>query len=333
MAAGVPTLKALAAYLMERKEQLYAISVHTGGTRPDNWIDIEGGIGTGADNGSWISTSYLIGEIVVIPLTDYLSRVFSFRNIMIGHATLLLQAEGMSVLTDPMFSDRMFAIRRLAPPGLALSALPPIDVVVVSHNHRDHLDEASVRALGPEATFVVPLGLGGFFRKRGLVKVVELDWWDETQITARGRHIRVTLVPAQHWSMRVGVNTNQSLWGGFVIESPSVRFYFAGDTGYPAAFKDIGRRFPGIDYALLPIGAYEPRWFMKAQHIGPDEAAIAFGELGAKTLIPMHWGTFRLSDEPLAEPPVLLRQSLGSAADQLAQLAIGETHWGPSPSR
>ena len=248
----------------------------------------------------------------------------------IGHATLLLQAEGMSVLTDPMFSDRMFAIRRLAPPGLALAALPPIDVVVVSHNHRDHLDEASVRALGPEVTFVVPLGLGAWFRKRGLVKVVELDWWDETQLTARGRHLRVTLVPAQHWSMRVGVDTNQSLWGGFVIESPSVRFYFAGDTGYPAAFKDIGRRFPGIDYALLPIGAYEPRWFMKAQHIGPDEAAVAFGELEAKTLIPMHWGTFRLSDEPLAEPPVLLRQALGGAADRLAQLAIGETHWGPS---
>lgn len=246
----------------------------------------------------------------------------------IGHATLLLQAEGMSVLTDPMFSPRMFAIKRLAPPGLAIADLPPIDVVVVSHNHRDHLDEPSVRALGPGVTFVVPLGLAGWFRRRGLKKVVELDWWEETQIVAGSRRIRVTLVPAQHWSMRVGVDTNQSLWGGYVIESPSVRFYFAGDTGYPAAFGDIGRQFPGIDYALLPIGAYEPRWFMKSQHIGPEEAALAFGELGARTLVPMHWGTFQLSDEPLAEPPLLLRRALGSEVDKLAQLAIGETHWG-----
>lgn len=248
----------------------------------------------------------------------------------VGHATLLLQAEGMSVLTDPMFSPGMFAVKRLAPPGLQLAQLPPIDAVVVSHNHRDHLDEPSVRALGPQVTFVVPLGLGGWFRKRGLAKVIELDWWQDCQIRARASYLRVTLVPAQHWSMRVGVDTNQSLWGGYVIESPTTRFYFAGDTGYPAAFKDIGRRFPGIDYALLPIGAYEPRWFMKAQHIGPEEAAIAFGELEARALVPMHWGTFRLSDEPLAEPPLLLGRALGGQGqlDQLAQLAIGETRWG-----
>ena len=246
----------------------------------------------------------------------------------IGHATLLLQAEGMSVLTDPMFSPGMFALRRLCPPGVLIADLPPIDVVVVSHNHRDHLDEPSVRALGPEVTYVVPLGLGAWFQKRGLKKVIEIDWWQHAEVVARGSRIRVTLVPAQHWSMRVGFDTNQSLWGGYVIESPAVRFYFAGDTGYPAAFKDIGKQFPGIDYALLPIGAYEPRWFMKSQHIGPEEAAIAFGELGAKSLVPMHWGTFRLSDEPLAEPPVLLRKSLGSDVDKLAQLAIGETRWG-----
>jgi L-ascorbate metabolism protein UlaG (beta-lactamase superfamily) len=246
----------------------------------------------------------------------------------VGHATLLLQAEGMSVLTDPMFSPGMLAVRRLAPPGLQLAALPPIDVVVVSHNHRDHLDEPSVRALGPEVTYVVPLGMAAWFRKRGLVKVVELDWWESTEVVAQKSRIRVTLVPAQHWSMRIGVDANRSLWGGYVIESPAVRFYFAGDTGYPAAFKDIGKRFPGIDYALLPIGAYEPRWFMKAQHIGPEEAAIAFGELGAKALVPMHWGTFRLSDEPLGEPPLLLAKSLASDVHKLAQLAIGETRWG-----
>jgi N-acyl-phosphatidylethanolamine-hydrolysing phospholipase D len=251
----------------------------------------------------------------------------------IGHATLLLQAEGMSVLTDPMFSPRILAVRRLAPPGVSLAHLPPIDVVVVSHNHRDHLDEASVRALGPEVTFVVPLGLAAWFKKRGLHRVVELDWWQETEVAARTSRIRVTLVPAQHWSMRGPLDANRSLWGGYVIESPAVRFYFAGDTGYPAAFKDIGRRYPGIDYALLPIGAYAPRWFMQPQHIGPEEAATAFGELGARSLIPMHWGTFRLSDEPLGEPPVLLRKALGSDVDKLTQLAIGQTFWGLPRSR
>jgi L-ascorbate metabolism protein UlaG (beta-lactamase superfamily) len=234
----------------------------------------------------------------------------------------------MSVLTDPMFSPRMFALKRLAPPGLQLEALPPIDVVVISHNHRDHLDEPSVRALGNGPSYVVPLGLGGWFKKRGLHKVIELDWWQETELAGRASRIRVTLVPAQHWSMRSPLDQNRSLWGGFVIESPAVRFYFAGDTGYPAAFKDIGKQFPAIDYALLPIGAYEPRWFMQPQHIGPKEAAIAFGELGAKALVPMHWGTFRLSDEPLAEPPQLLRSALGQQVGKLAELAIGETRWG-----
>lgn len=248
----------------------------------------------------------------------------------IGHATMLVQLDGLSVLTDPMFSARMFLVKRLAPPGVELHALPPIDVVIVSHNHRDHLDEPSVRALAaahPEAQFVVPLGVAAWFKRRGIQRVTELDWWGSTEITARGGRVRVTLVPAQHWSMRSGFDTNQSLWGGYVIESPGTRAYFAGDTGYPAAFKEIGKQFPGIDYALLPIGAYEPRWFMKAQHIGPEEAAVAFGELGARRLVPMHWGTFRLSDEPLAQPPQLLRSALGSDVDKLTQLAIGETTW------
>lgn len=249
----------------------------------------------------------------------------------IGHASLLMQLDGVNVLTDPVFSDGFFTMKRLAPPGLALPHLPPIDLCVVSHNHRDHLDEPSVRGLGPEVKYVVPLGLAGWFQRRGLKQVVELDWWESTEVKARRGIVRVTLVPAQHWSMRVGIDTNRSLWGGFVIESPTVRCYFAGDTGYPSAFREIGRQFPGIDYALLPIGAYEPRWFMKPQHISPEEAALAFGELGARGLVPMHWGTFRLSDEPLAEPPLLLRRAMGADEPKLVQLAIGETRWGPPP--
>lgn len=245
----------------------------------------------------------------------------------IGHASLLVQLDGVNVLTDPVFSAGMFTLRRLAPPGVALSNLPPIDLCVVSHNHRDHLDEESVRGLGPEVQYVVPLGLAAWFKRRGLKRVVELDWWESTEVRARGGVVRVTLVPAQHWSMRVALDVNKSLWGGFVIESPTARVYFAGDTGYPSAFREIGRRFPGIDYALLPIGAYEPRWFMQPQHISPEEAALAFGELGARALVPMHWGTFRLSDEPLGEPPRLLRQAMAADEHKLVQLAIGETRW------
>lgn len=248
----------------------------------------------------------------------------------IGHATLLLQLDGMSVITDPIFAARLFTIKRLAPPGVALADLPRIDVVLISHNHLDHLDEPSVRALGPEVQYVTPLGLGAWFRERGLTQVTELDWWQDVELSARGGRVRITLVPAQHWSRRGMLDANLSLWGGFVIESATARCYFSGDTGYPAAFAEIGRRFPGIDYALLPIGAYAPRWFMRAQHIDPNEAVTAFGELQARKLVPMHWGTFRLSDEPLAEPPQLLREALGKAGllPALSELAIGETLWG-----
>jgi len=247
----------------------------------------------------------------------------------IGHATLLIQMDGLSILTDPMFAPRMFTIKRLAPPGVALSHLPPIDAVVVSHNHRDHLDEWSVKALGPQVEFVVPLGLGPWFQRRGLARVHELDWWQDHTLRARGGAVRITLVPAQHWSGRGLRDHNLSLWGGFVIESPTTCFYFSGDTGYPAAFSEIGKRFPGIDYALLPIGAYAPRWFMSPQHIDPAQAVIAFGELGAQQFVPMHWGTFQLSDEPLDEPPRLLREAMGSDAKRIIELAIGESHFAP----
>lgn len=245
----------------------------------------------------------------------------------IGHATLLIQLEGLSILTDPNFASRMFTIRRTAPPGVSLSHLPPIDAVVVSHNHRDHLDEASVKALGPDVLYIVPLGLAGWFVKRGLRRVVELDWWHDHTVRANGGAVRFTFVPAQHWSGRGLRDHNQSLWGGFVIESAAARFYFSGDTGYPAAFAEIGKRFPDIHFALLPIGAYAPRWFMSPQHIDPAQAVLAFGELGARKLVPMHWGTFQLSDEPMAEPPQLLREAMDTESARILGLAIGETHW------
>ena len=251
----------------------------------------------------------------------------------IGHATLLVQAEGISVLTDPIFSHRISGLYpRFAAPGVARQNLPPIDVVVISHNHRDHLDEPSVKALGPSVHYVVPLGMAAWFRKRGLVRVTELDWWEETEVrTSTGGVAAITLVPAQHWSRRGVADDRKSLWGGYLVRLGKRQIYFAGDTGYPAAFRQIGQRFPGIDYALLPIGAYEPRWFMCAQHMNPGDAARAFHDLGAKTLIPMHFATFRLSDEPMDEPPRLLRTALGRDIDRMIELTIGESHWSPAP--
>jgi L-ascorbate metabolism protein UlaG (beta-lactamase superfamily) len=251
----------------------------------------------------------------------------------IGHATALIQAGGMSILTDPIFSETISGFfRRLAPPGVLGWLLPRIDVVVISHNHRDHLDEDSVVALGPRTVYVVPLGMAPWFRRRGLWRVIELDWWETTEIPGpRGGRAVITMVPAQHWSTRELTDRNKSLWGGYVIDAGGRRFYFAGDTGYPAAFEQIGARFPDLDYALLPIGAYEPRWFMKPQHMSPEEAAQAFRELGARTLVPIHWGTFHLTDEPMAEPPRRLRAALGDDADRILELAIGESWFEPPP--
>lgn len=255
----------------------------------------------------------------------------------IGHASLLVQLGGLSVLTDPVFSRSLGGIYpRYAPPGIARADLPRIDAVLISHDHRDHLDEASVKSLGPETLFVVPLGLAPWFRARGLVRVVELDWWETLPLRGPdGRTVTVTLVPAQHWSRRGLLDERKTLWGGYVLDAPKTpgrtdgaRFYFAGDTGYPAAFAEIGRRCGPIDYALLPIGAYAPRWFMHAQHMAPEDTARAFVELRARVLVPMHFATFRLSDEPMAEPPRLLRRALGARATQVAELAIGETLWG-----
>jgi N-acyl-phosphatidylethanolamine-hydrolysing phospholipase D len=255
----------------------------------------------------------------------------------IGHATVLLQSGGLNVLTDPHFGEDTGAIfPRLEPPGVALNDLPPVDVVVISHNHRDHLDEDSVVKLaakfGDAVHFVVPLGLKAWFQERKIDNVTELDWWQSTKVTGRGgATAQVTLVPAQHWSQRNGTDRNHSLWGGYVIDAGGKRTYFAGDTGYPAAFAEIGKRFPGIDFALLPIGAYAPRWFMHPQHMAPEEAAKAFRELGARALLPIHWATFKLTDEPLDEPPRLLYEAMGKLANKILFLPIGGTFWATPP--
>ncbi len=293
----------------------------------------------------------------------------------IGHATVLVQLPtatgGLQVLTDPVFGERASPVsfagpKRFQPPGLVLAELPRIDLVLISHNHYDHLDEASVKALAAQAggspLFVVPLGIAPWLAERGIANAVELDWWDSLELPTgtgagsappRASQVRIQrngaglaaatdatqvfLTPAQHWSARGLGDRLKTLWGGFAVLSPKLQLFYSGDTGYSRDFADIQARFAprqgpsqggGFDLALLPVGAYEPRWFMKDQHVNPEESVRIHRELGARRSLGVHWGTFALTDEALDQPPrdlAAARQAQGVAADDFFTLAIGET--------
>lgn len=224
----------------------------------------------------------------------------------IGHASFLVQLGGLNILTDPVLSKRTSPVqwagpRRLAPLGLQFDELPKIDVVLISHNHYDHLDASTVCKLAQRDAplFVVPLGLREWFERRRIAHVTELDWWQSTE--ARG--LVVHAVPAQHFSGRAARDRNRSLWCGFVFERAGQRHFFAGDTGYGPDFADIGRRFAPIDVAMIPIGAYDPRGFMQPVHVNPEEAVRIHQDVGSRLSLAMHWGTFRLTLEPLDDPP------------------------------
>jgi L-ascorbate metabolism protein UlaG (beta-lactamase superfamily) len=243
----------------------------------------------------------------------------------IGHASFLLQAGGCSILVDPVLSRSLSGVvRRHGAPGLDWAALPRIDAVLITHNHRDHMDEPTLKRLGPAPLFLVPMGMASWFRRAGLTRVVEMAWW---QTEAVGP-VSVTFVPAEHWSRRGARDTNLSWWGGFVVEHEGRRIYHAGDTAWFSGFADIGQRVGRIDVAMLPIGSYAPRWFMHPQHMNPEDAVQAFLALGARQFVPMHWGTFQLADDPIDEAPHLLRQTWDTAgldASRLVIPAIGET--------
>jgi len=290
----------------------------------------------------------------------------------IGHATVLVQvptANGsLNVLTDPVFGERASPVsfagpKRFQPPGVALKDLPRIDLVLISHNHYDHLDEDSVKALNAQAggppLFVVPLGIKPWLAERGVTNAVELDWWDSVTLPATpsaasaqplvqrngagiaagasSDAVQVFLTPAQHWSARGLGDRMKTLWGGFALLSPKLHVFYSGDTGYSKDFTDIQARLAprqadaqggGFDLALLPVGAYEPRWFMKDQHVNPDESVRIHRELHARRSLGVHWGTFSLTDEALDQPPKDLaaaRKAQGVADDAFFTLAIGET--------
>jgi len=211
----------------------------------------------------------------------------------IGHATFIIQVNGLTIVTDPVWAKRLGTIRRLTDPAVSIDDVPPVDIVLISHSHYDHLHFSSIKKLKGTPLILVPSGLRSSFLKRGIERVVQCDWWE----TVVERDVSFTFVPAQHWSKRTLFDTNASHWGGWVIETEGKpTFYFAGDSGYFRGFRDIGARFH-IDYALLPIGAYEPEWFMAPQHVTPEEAVQAFIDCRAKTFIPMHYGTFPLADD------------------------------------
>lgn len=243
----------------------------------------------------------------------------------IGHATYVVQIGGKVILTDPVWSRRIPGVApRLTPPGLPWEALPRIDAVVISHNHYDHLDAPTIRRLPRDTPLFVPGMLGAWFRSRGFRRVHEMDWWESLSLGS----VSVEFVPAHHWSRRGLTDTCKTLWGGWVLSSGGSKIYFAGDTGYGHWFREIGSRHPDVDLALMPVGAYEPRWFMRPMHCNPAEAVQACIDLGSPRMATMHWGTFVLSAEPLLAPLSEASRAWADAGlppDDLWTLAVGES--------
>lgn len=254
----------------------------------------------------------------------------------IGHATVLVQIGGKNILTDPHFSERaspfsFIGPKRFVAPGIDIEQLPHIDAVLISHDHYDHLDEPTLRRLNAQAggppKFFVPLGVKPWLADRGIsnaINIEELDWWDSRQYEG----LTIHFVPSQHWSGRWLTDRNRRLWGGFAVLHSSLRFLYTGDTGYSRDFADIGARFGYFDLAAIPIGAYEPRWFMRMQHVDPAEAVQIHQDVHARYSVGVHWGTFELTDESLDEPPVRLaaaRRQQGVPDERFFLLQIGET--------
>jgi N-acyl-phosphatidylethanolamine-hydrolysing phospholipase D len=249
----------------------------------------------------------------------------------VGHSTLLVQLSGVNFLTDPNWGARASPVswagpRRLSPPGLAFEDLPRIDVVIISHDHYDHLDLGTVKRLAEthNPLFLVPLGLKAWLSENGINRVEELDWWQGREY----RDVRFVCVPAQHFSQRTLWDGNTRLWASWAVLSRERRLYFGGDTGYFAGFKEAGERLGPFDVAAIAIGAYLPPEIMKAVHTTPEEAVQAFVDLNARVLLGIHWGTFDLAEEPLDEPPARMlaevrRRGIGSEHGWI--LKLGET--------
>ncbi len=267
-----------------------------------------------------------------VPRLDATLRNGEIAITFVNHATFLIQTGGAAILTDPVWSERASPFRRIGPrrvrhPGVAFADLPKIDVVLVSHNHYDHLDIPTLARLRQRFAPAV-LAAAGDSRLLGplrFTRLHELDWWDAIAFSDA---LRITFVPAQHFSARGLFDRRKSLWGGYVIETAGRRVYFGGDTGYSTHFADIKARLGAPDIALLGIGSYEPRWFMRPIHMNPAEAVRAHRDLGARQSIGMHFGTFRLTAEAIGAPQAELKRALaasGIAESEFVTLHEGET--------
>lgn len=256
----------------------------------------------------------------------------------IGHTSFLVQIAGLNVLIDPIWSERASPVqfagpKRWVPPGVEFDHLPPVDVVILSHDHYDHLDARTVSRLAfryPAALWFAPLGVSDFLRERGARDVTERDWWQESTVGA----LQLACVPAQHFSGRSVFGRNTTLWCGWILRSPERSIFFAGDTGLHPEFGRIASRYGPFDLAILPIGAYEPRWFMGSVHMNPDDCIKAIEELAENgrdrrlIMAAAHWGTFKLTDEPMNEPPIRMRalwEQAGRDQNELWILQHGET--------
>lgn len=264
------------------------------------------------------------------------------RVTFVGHATVLIQTAGLNILTDPTWAERASLVswagpKRVTPPGIAFEDLPPIDLALVSHSHYDHMDLPTLKRLREvhDPLFVMPLGNEVIVHAHdAAMRVTTLDWWNSVAL----KTLRVHATPVYHWSRRGGFDRNKALWSGFVIETPHGNIYYAGDTGFGregAYFRETAQRFGSFRLALLPVGAYEPRWFMQDQHVNPAEAVRMHTLLQAQTSIGVHLRTFQLTDEAIDQPEIELRAALqqqGVSLQQFLTLGIGSHWWEPAPA-
>lgn len=257
----------------------------------------------------------------------------------LGHASLLVQMNGINILTDPVFGDTTFpfpsfspkSFKRYRPVAMTIEDLPKIDSVLISHNHYDHLDHWSVmrlnRRFGESLRWFVPLGLRKWFLQSGCRNVKEFTWWED-ELSPLGDDTRYTFVPSQHWCRRGIMDTNKVLWGGWVVKNRDTSFYFVGDTAYCDVFSQVSDICGPFTLAAIPIGAYEPRWFMKMSHINPEEAVLLHKMIRSENSIGIHWGTFRLTTEFYLEPREKLTKELAKKnvpADEFITMTHGET--------
>lgn len=239
-----------------------------------------------------------------------------WRVSWLGHASFLVQGAGLNFLIDPVFSDYcaplpLRGLKRLIEVPIGLDDLPKIDFILLTHGHYDHLDLPTLRKLGSDLPIVIADGHKGWLGRRGFQQVREVPWWDTFEIVPG---VKITATPAQHFTARTPWDRNRGHWCGWIIEGAGVRLWHAGDSAWCPAFEEIGRRFSPIDLGMIPIGAYNPRAIMESVHVTPEEAVEVFKATGCKHAVAMHWGTFRLTDEPMSEPPARLKEACDKAA-------------------